>query len=98
MAGITHLLEQGVDINTVSKFAGHSDVAMTSGTYGWVSDELAQQQIVAVGGAMDGQPKPQPTADLPPEVMLEAMRFSEKTGHPLDTVLQMLRGATLAAE
>ena len=94
--GITHLLEQGVDINTVSKFCGHSDVQMTSGTYGWVSDELAQKQIVAVAGAMNA--KPAPAGQISDDVMLRAMEFAEKTGQPLDVVLNLLRGGTLAAE
>ncbi|MGA9410933.1 MAG: tyrosine-type recombinase/integrase [Roseobacter sp.] len=95
--GFTHLLEQDIDINTVSRFAGHADVAMASGGYDWVSDELAQKQIMAVGGAIDGTVKALSTATPPPEVMLHATESAEKTEQPLDTVLQALQGAAHAA-
>jgi integrase len=93
---ITSLLENGVPIEKVSLFAGHADVAMTSGTYGWVSQEIAKQSVVAVEHGLKGHVNV--TSPLSPEVMMEAMRFAEKTGQRLDIVLSMLRGDGLAAE
>ena len=93
--GITHLLEQGVDINVVSKFAGHADVAMTSATYGWVTEKLAQQQIAEVTAGLSQTSKPGDTnaEPLPPAVMELALKYALETGQPLDVVLATLRGS-----
>ncbi|MEP2534283.1 tyrosine-type recombinase/integrase [Shimia sp.] len=94
--GITHLLEQGVPLETVSKFAGHADTGMTSSTYGWVTEGLAQKQIAEVSaGLSQSQPAPTettPMADLSADVMLKAMEYAQASGQPLDVVLSILRG------
>jgi hypothetical protein len=86
----------------VSLFAGHADVAMTSGTYGWVSAEIAKQSVAAaaaaLGGPVSGTKPDAAGGQLSAEVMMRAMEFAEKTGQPLDVVLAMLRGGGLAAE
>lgn len=89
-------------METVSQFAGHADTAMTSSTYGWVSDKMAQQQLVQIAGAQKAS-TPAPVAlvtDLSPDVMLEAMKYAQSSGQPLDVVLSILRGdnASKAAE
>ncbi|CUJ84159.1 site-specific tyrosine recombinase XerC [Shimia thalassica] len=97
--GITHLIEQGVPLETVSQFAGHADPTMTASTYGWVTEALAQKQLVAIAGGLSSTPKPKTDAtgdDLPPEVMLKAMEYAQASGQPLEVVLAVLRGAGAA--
>ncbi|WP_299640712.1 tyrosine-type recombinase/integrase [uncultured Ruegeria sp.] len=43
--GITALLEAGVPLEVVSKHAGHANTDMTETTYGWVTHDLAKQQV-----------------------------------------------------
>ncbi len=91
--GITALLEAGVPLEVVSKHAGHANTDMTETTYGWVTDDLAKQQVAAITSAQ----KPV-EAELPTDVMKLALDYALKTGEPLDQVISALRGLKVAAE
>jgi len=96
LRGITHLLEQGVPMDVVSKYAGHANTDMTEGQYGWVTQELAQQQISAVNAGLNGGQKPASTSTLSPDVMKMAMEYSLSTEQPLEDVLAILVGSGTA--
>ncbi len=91
--GITALLEAGVPLEVVSKHAGHANTDMTETTYGWITDDLAKQQVAQITSAQKT-----PTGELPADVMKLALDYAIKSGEPLDQVLETLRGLKHAAE
>ncbi|MEP2533861.1 tyrosine-type recombinase/integrase [Shimia sp.] len=92
--GITHLLEQGVPLDVVSKHAGHADTSMTETAYGWVTSDMAQQQIAQIGAGLSGvKPAPGPDGSVDPAVQKLALEYAMKTGEPLEKVLAALKAA-----
>ena len=49
---LTHLLEAGVDIKTVSERAGHTSVSVTLDLYGHVLESMQEKAALAAEGAI----------------------------------------------
>ena len=49
---VTHMLEAGVPLHTVSELLGHSSVAVTGDVYGHVSTEGARSAVERLSAAM----------------------------------------------